>query len=1488
MQKIIKYFILTTLFLFSSFLSALEVGESITNTASATYSIHGVDKNISSNTLAHIIEESDASITFMTSSQNGTQTAVLGISSYRDANGVWREGDASSLGNDTPLSLEDTEVYGVEDTVIISVTDADRNANRLLREVIEVTVTTSNGDTEVLSLRETSENSGIFVAYIVLSSQVGTSYDNRLYVQNGDTLVANYENSSINVKSDTAVVMLDQDLNIWIEKQVNKTASSVGELLEYTLVVHNDEEFPVSNLTIQDALPLGVKYEKTVANTNGETFTPTFSDDAKTVFFAIDKIVAGESLEIKFIASVTAGVQNRQVVNQAWVTQNNGFKSNVATVTTLINEELMRSKGIIMGQVYDAKEKAKARGVAGVRLYLENGLYVVTDEAGKYHFDGIEAGNHIIQVDKALLPQGYKMGKCEENARNAGSDFSQFVKVGQGALKRVNFCVERNGELVETKTKEAYVIPTKVETMPTYGVKDLEQADKREILWPPVGYVPFIPSTKIAVKHAKNERIDICLNGQRVSKMNYSTNVTSKKSKNVIDIYTGVDLLERGNIIKVEYFDKANKLLETLSRKVHVSSAPVQVRYMKENSYTVADGKNSPVIAVKFLDDAGQPLRAGMTGTFSIDAPYASQEYLEQLKKNPLALSSAQNRYTVHSDGIAYIKLQPTTESGEVTLHFQLQERDEVIRAWLKPELREWIMVGFAEGTVGYNTLKGNRESLGEIGAEDKTITEGRVSFFAKGKVKGDWLMSMAYDTGKDTSQTEFFDEIDPNAYYTLYNDNSQQNQEAASREKLYVKLEKEQFNILFGDYSTDLSYTELSAYSRRFTGVKSEYHGEHVEAKAFVSHTEQLFIKDEIRGDGTSGYYYLKSKNMLQFSEQITIEVRDRYRTEEIVSSTSLQRFKDYEIDYALGRLYFKEPIYSTDETFNPRFIVVDYEVNGDAGKYYTYGGRTAIKVLEDKVEIGATYISEDSSKKSSELMGADARVEIAQNTTVKAEYAKTKTVEEASSSQGEAKLAAIEHVSNGVYVRAYFREQESAFGLGQLSDSLGATRKVGLDVSQQLDNRQTNRLSLYRDSDLLNKTDADVMDFRTEFASLNWNVYGGYRYSKVSTDEEMAQQLLLGGSYGFFDQRLKLSALREQTLSDTESELFPTKTMVGLDYALNASMDFFSAYEWTDNLEQGRAGVRVRPWSGMTVENTTLSEYENDNQNVYNTLGGLQTLQVSEKVGVNVGYEKGQVVQQSVASLLLDDNITEMDKAFSAYRLGVNYNGEDYSATLNGEIRKGSSVDKVNLSSAVYTQTSDSLAVALSATHNKETGKNRNQTDSNARFSLAYRPEEDGMIVLEKLDFISSKSSEAQNDFVTEKMINNLNVNLTPTTKSEVALQHGLKYVADTINDYEYKGFTQLLGIDARYDMTKTWELGVQGSLLYAQSANNMDYGFGLYSGHNLFDNMVLTLGYNWKGFEERDFSLQTYRMEGAYFRFNMKFDQESLKDTVRLMSW
>jgi hypothetical protein len=47
MQKIIKHFIISMLFFFSTVLYALEAGDIVSNTATVSYSVHGVDKNLS-------------------------------------------------------------------------------------------------------------------------------------------------------------------------------------------------------------------------------------------------------------------------------------------------------------------------------------------------------------------------------------------------------------------------------------------------------------------------------------------------------------------------------------------------------------------------------------------------------------------------------------------------------------------------------------------------------------------------------------------------------------------------------------------------------------------------------------------------------------------------------------------------------------------------------------------------------------------------------------------------------------------------------------------------------------------------------------------------------------------------------------------------------------------------------------------------------------------------------------------------------------------------------------------------------------------------------------------------------------------------------------------------------------------------------------------------------------------------------------------------
>ncbi|HIP51420.1 MAG TPA: hypothetical protein EYG94_04950, partial [Campylobacterales bacterium] len=271
MKKTIKYFIVSTLLLFSSVLCAVEAGDTISNTASISYSVYGVSKDVKSNTLTHTVEASDAEIIFMSSSLVGTQTAVLGSSAYQDEYGVWHESETSTLsngivlGNGSLVNLEDTEFYELNDTAIIKVIDLDKNIDRNVKDVIEVEITADNGDTEILRLEETTVNSGIFIAYIVLSDTKGSSYDNSLYVRNGETIVSNYDNTNTIVQSASAIVIPKNDLNIWLEKQVNKTETAIGELLEYTLIIHNDEAFKINNLLIHDALPLGLKYEEGTA-----------------------------------------------------------------------------------------------------------------------------------------------------------------------------------------------------------------------------------------------------------------------------------------------------------------------------------------------------------------------------------------------------------------------------------------------------------------------------------------------------------------------------------------------------------------------------------------------------------------------------------------------------------------------------------------------------------------------------------------------------------------------------------------------------------------------------------------------------------------------------------------------------------------------------------------------------------------------------------------------------------------------------------------------------------------------------------------------------------------------------------------------------------------------------------------------------------------------------------------------------------------------
>jgi len=1632
-------------------LYAANIGDIIQNSADITYTIDSSEKNQTTNEVNLTIAQTKASIEFLAfTTDSSGEIESIHPTMYLDSSGHWHRmpdsllPDGSMLSPPEDIGVENTTTYTQDDLVIIRITDLDRDTNASSIQTIEINITNpSSGDTETLLLQETSPNSGIFTGYIRTTAGSTIGGDGSISVDADDIISAIYIDNGSLTEVHAEATIIEIQFRLLARKIQSKDIASIGEYLKYTVTIENISSIRLRDVLIEDMLPDGIKYSKGSFKVNRVRHAVQISSDGRTLSYLHPTLSAGASVEVSYVVLVTPGIIDHQAINRAWASSRLGGTSNIAKTTLQIKEDLYRSRGFIMGQVYDTNvtkdtnnthnttdhNGSKRYGIEGVKLYMEDGRFVVTDAQGKYHFVDVINGSHIVQIDDMSISGEYELAQCDHSIRSAGSMRSQFVDMHHGGIRRVDFCLQRkvipnanvsisisikkhatkqlslalsatsdvpmsNPELflslpsgVEyhknsisegteptsdkdmliiklqsqekrtilldispakdpnreikailyydsisgknqhsevasvmfttksstdatiskiVKSKDSAIVEsaegnlsiddgdynwtkaTNQITMPKYLPDEVDKLGKKSrIVWPPEGWVPDIPSTRIAILCPKEGSIKLLLNGTEVSMLNYEGIFGDSNGTMKVVHYKGVDLKPLSNIIKATIKDKEGKVVGKTSVSVFVESrAPMKVEFLPEYSYLVADEKHSPIIAVKLTGPSGHPLRGGMVGVYTTDSRHAPQR-----------MNNGKGQYSIDSDGIAYIKLKPTGMSGKVELQFRLwDDTTATITTWLKPYAREWILVGYAEGTVGYRTISGNARSLATHGVDESWYTRGRMAFFAKGRIKGEWLMTIAYDTGKRDGDKELFDNIDPDAYYTIYNDATKQGNEAQSTKKLYVKLEKDETTMLFGDFKTDMSQTDLASYNRSFTGVKVDYEGSNITAKAFIAKTEDLFFRDEIRGNGTSGYYNLSQKPIIISSEIITIEVRDRHRPEIIVDSRELHRYRDYDIDYDEGTLYFKEVVYSSDSQFNPRYIIAQYEVSGDGQDYYSYGGRATYTSDDGKYQTGATFVSEQSGRGDSKLYGIDNTIKIGLYTELKAEYAYSSTSLDGNSTNGSATKLTVDYRKDDFNLQAYWRKQDASFGLGQLSDSLSATRKIGVDASMVLfgdDNNESNssdevNMTVDKQEWRLNSTtyqnrryeengttnDEYVFQSTISFRDKIWDGSFGYRFAN-NTLTDATHQIIGKIGRTYWDGNLSVWVSHEQSLSSNQDEQFPTRTALGVDYRYDANTTVFGSAERIDRdgeiSWQSRTGVTYKPWKYTQLTLSRLYESANDGSRVYDTMGINQSLKIDDNFSISAGYEKGIEHDSS-------------DDDFDAFNISIKKDGKQYSSTSSIEYRNSTKEDKLNLDVGVHIVKSDAIGMAFGMGYHNLWSTDKQSTTLDAKMAFVYRPEMTNWIVLDRFDYIDKDSSDEDVSTKTTKLINNLHIHWQPDIKWRLGVQYGLKHVTDTIDGEEYTSWTDLVGLDASYDISNKWSLGVQGSVLHSYTANNKDYGFGAFVGTSIWKNSDVTIGYNIEGFNDDDFSQQNYHFGGAYIKFRMKFDQDSMKGLMK----
>ena len=173
---------------------------------------------------------------------------------------------------------------------------------------------------------------------------------------------------------------------------------------------------------------------------------PEISADGRTLTFTSGALGPGQRLDIRYVVEITAGARGKQLVNAARALGPDGLVSNSAQATVQLREELFRDRAIVMGRVVEgdcASPTQQLQGVAGVRVYLEDGRYSVTDDEGKYHFEDVAPGSHVVQMDAVTIPDTHQLLGCVDRVRNAGRAYSQFVDVRGGALWRSDFVLAR-------------------------------------------------------------------------------------------------------------------------------------------------------------------------------------------------------------------------------------------------------------------------------------------------------------------------------------------------------------------------------------------------------------------------------------------------------------------------------------------------------------------------------------------------------------------------------------------------------------------------------------------------------------------------------------------------------------------------------------------------------------------------------------------------------------------------------------------------------------------------------------------------------------------------------------------------------------------------------------------------------------------------------------------------------------------------------------
>jgi len=336
----------------------------------------------------------------------------------------------------------------------------------------------------------------------------------------------------------------------------------------------------------------------------------------------------------------------------------------------------------------------------------------------------------------------------------------------------------------------------------------------------------------------------------------------------------------------------------------------------------------------------------------------------------------------------------------------------------------DFFYVGIADVTVGQNDTSGPIEEItGDDSGRfaDEIYVDGRLAFYLRGKIRGDWLLTTAADTREgpieelfdnflESDARSFIRRLDPDRYYPIYGDDSTAVNDAPTDGKLFVRLERGGTEFLWGNFRTRAPETTFTNFTRSLYGGRFRIEGGQTSsgdvkyrAELFAAEPGTIQALDEFRGTGGS-LYFLRNQDILAGSPQVWIEVRDAV-TGSLIVREQLAPLEDFEVNPIQGRIQLRAPLSSTvaagsliggiSAGGNPQFLVVRYEHSPGIGAAdeTVFGGSAEVAVNE-RLTFGVSGYRQQDGPNDQQLAGITARYHLSDQSSIEVELARSRDV--------------------------------------------------------------------------------------------------------------------------------------------------------------------------------------------------------------------------------------------------------------------------------------------------------------------------------------------------------------------------------------------------------------------------------------------------------------------------------------------------------------